>query len=222
MSLLKNLQGLLTGGQSSQASGNAAAPASSLGNLAEMLGPAALGGLLGAFVSGGNMRKMAGNALLVGGGAILGNMLWDKYKDKIKDAYSSIPGFGTQASSPEERSERLIRAMVFAAKSDGHLDEKEYQAIQDYLRTINAGPDAERIVQEAMAQPLDPGLIANGVQNEEEALEVYLVSCAAVDIDHFMERSYLDALALALKIPAELKAELEAKAAASAAGTAQA
>ena len=29
------------------------------------------------------------------------------------------------------RAARLIRAMVFAAKSDGHIDDKEQRAIQD-------------------------------------------------------------------------------------------
>ncbi len=47
------------------------------------------------------------------------------------------------------------------------------------------------------------------VRNEEEALEIYFLSCAAIDIDHFMERSYLNALGDALKIPLDVREGIE-------------
>ena len=46
----------------------------------------------------------------------------------------------------------------------------------------------------ALAQPLDPQRLAEGIIDPQEALEIYYVSCAVIDIDHFMERSYLNAL----------------------------
>lgn len=49
-------------------------------------------------------------------------------------------------------------------------------------------------IEKAIEQPLDPQRLAQGVRNEEEATEIYFLSCAAIDIDHFMERSYLNAL----------------------------
>ena len=64
-------------------------------------------------------------------------------------------------------------------------------------------------MQEALDQPLNPELIARSVQNEDEALEVYYLSCTVIDVDHFMERGYLDALAQALKIPADVKRGIE-------------
>ena len=64
-------------------------------------------------------------------------------------------------------------------------------------------------MQEALDQPLNPELIARSVQNEDEALEVYYLSCLVIDVDHFMERGYLDALAQALKIPADVKRGIE-------------
>lgn len=64
-------------------------------------------------------------------------------------------------------------------------------------------------MQEALDQPLNPELIARSVQNEDEALEVYYLSCTVIDVDHFMERGYLDALAQALKIPADVKQGIE-------------
>lgn len=60
-----------------------------------------------------------------------------------------------------------------------------------------------------LSSPLDPQRLAQGVRNEEEALEIYFLSCAAIDIDHFMERSYLNALGDALKIPQEVRDGIE-------------
>jgi uncharacterized membrane protein YebE (DUF533 family) len=37
-------------------------------------------------------------------------------------------------------------------------------------------------------QPLDPQRLAEGIVDPQEALEIYYVSCAVIDIDHFMER----------------------------------
>lgn len=52
---------------------------------------------------------------------------------------------------------------------------------------------------QAIEQPLEPQRLAQSVKNEEEALELYFLSCAAIDIDHFMERSYLNATGDALR-----------------------
>ncbi len=52
-------------------------------------------------------------------------MLWNKYKDKIRAAHQDEPQFGAQSTPLDERTERLILALVFAAKSDGHIDAKE-------------------------------------------------------------------------------------------------
>lgn len=35
-------------------------------------------------------------------------------------------------------------------------------------------------IEKAIEQPLDPQRLAQGIRNEEEALEIYFLSCAAV------------------------------------------
>lgn len=52
---------------------------------------------------------------------------------------------------------------------------------------------------------LDPQKLAVDVKNEEEALELYFLSNLVIDVDHFMERSYLQALGDALKIPEDVR-----------------
>ena len=56
---------------------------------------------------------------------------------------------------------------------------------------------------------LDPRRIAAEIQSPEQGEDIYRLSCVVIDIDHFMERSYLDALGEALGITPARRAELE-------------
>jgi len=199
---LNQLQSLL--GQKGSSSGE---------GLSKLLTPGALGGLAGLLVANKSSRKLLSKygtgALLAGGGAVAGTVLWNKYKERICSAHQGEPQFGQQASPLNERSERLILALVFAAKSDGHIDDKERAAIEQQLREAGVEEQGRALVARAIEEPLDPARLAKGIQNEEEALELYFLSCAAIDIDHFMERSYLNALGDALKIPADVREGIE-------------
>ncbi|SCC16486.1 Uncharacterized membrane protein YebE, DUF533 family [Kosakonia oryzendophytica] len=207
MSWLNQLQSLL--GQK----GGAAASSSDAQGLSKLLVPGALGGLAGLLVASKSSRKLLAkygtSALLVGGGAVAGSVLWNKYKDRIRDAHQGEPQFGQHHSPLDVRTERLILALVFAAKSDGHIDDKERAAIEQQLREAGVEEQGRALIAQAIEQPLDPERLARGVKNEEEALEIYFLSCAAIDIDHFMERSYLNALGDALKIPADVREGIE-------------
>lgn len=207
MNWLNQLQSLL--GQKSGAS-----TSSSEGQgLNKLLVPGALGGLAGLLVANKSSRKLLAKygtgALLVGGGAVAGTVLWNKYKDRIRETHQDEPQFGQQQSPLDVRTERLILALVFAAKSDGHIDEQEQAAIESQLREAGIETQGRELVAKALEQPLDPARLAQGVKNEEEALELYFLSCAVIDIDHFMERSYLNALGDALKVPQDVREGIE-------------
>jgi uncharacterized membrane protein YebE (DUF533 family) len=203
---LNQIQSLL--GQSSSS-----AQPSGEQRLSKLLVPGALGGLAGLLVSSKSSRKLltkyGTGALLVGGGAVAGSVLWNKYKDKIRTAHQGEPQYGQQTSPVDMRTERLILALVFAAKSDGHIDDKERAVIDSQLREAGVEAQGRQLVDKAIAQPLDPQLLAKDVRNEEEALELYFLSCAAIDVDHFMERSYLNALGDALNIPHDVREGIE-------------
>ncbi|MCK7146501.1 tellurite resistance TerB family protein [Enterobacter bugandensis] len=181
--------------------------------LSKLLVPGAFGGLAGLLVANKSSRKLLAKygtgALLAGGGAIAGTVLWNKYKDRVRAAHRDEPHYGEHTSPLDLRTERLILALVFAAKSDGHIDDKEKAAIEQQLREAGVEEQGRTLVAQAIEQPLDPQRLALSVKNEEEALELYFLSCAAIDIDHFMERSYLNALGDALKIPQDVREGIE-------------
>ncbi len=200
---LNQLQSLL--GQKTASSGEQ--------GLSNLLVPGALGGLAGLLVANKSSRKLLAKygtgALLAGGGAIAGTVLWNKYKDRVRTAHRDEPQYGEHTSPLDLRTERLILALVFAAKSDGHIDDKERSAIEQQLREAGVEEKGRALVAQAIEQPLDPQRLAQSVKNEEEALELYFLRCAAIDIDHFMERSYLNALGDALKIPQDVREGIE-------------
>ncbi|MDX7623803.1 tellurite resistance TerB family protein [Enterobacter bugandensis] len=181
--------------------------------LSKLLVPGALGGLAGLLVANKSSRKLLAKygtgELLAGGGVIAGTVLWNKYKDRVRAAHRDEPHYGEHTSPLDLRTERLILALVFAAKSDGHIDDNERAAIEQQLREAGVEEQGRTLVAQAIEQPLDPQRLALSVKNEEEALELYFLSCAAIAIDHFMERSYLNALGDALKIPQDVREGIE-------------
>lgn len=177
--------------------------------LSKMLVPGALGGLAGLLIASKSSRKLLSkygkNALIIGGSAAAGALLWNKYKHRLSEAHASRSGSESRQSSIDRRAERLVLALVFAAKSDGHIDSNERQVIDQHIQQAGLGTEGERLIQQAIDMPLAPEKLVQDINDEEEALEVYFLSNLVIDVDHFMERSYLQALGDALNIPEDVR-----------------
>lgn len=180
------------------------------GKFTELFGPAALGGLLGLFLSRG--RGLGGGVLLAGGGAALSMYLWKKYRDSIAENKVKPPRREPIAAlppgSPTPESLRLVRALVFAARSDGHIDQAEEASIRKNLAEMKLGEDMEALLARVMEEPLEPGLVAEGLVSPDEALQLYLLSCTVVDVEPGPQEEYLKSLALALGIPEDMRLEI--------------
>jgi uncharacterized membrane protein YebE (DUF533 family) len=187
---------------------------------------AAAGGLLGMLIGGKKVRKMAGGALGYGGAAVLGALALKAYQN-----YQQKKGAAPVTLTPEQFAQLspqslpdaqpasdgspfqlvLIRAMVGAAKADGHVDATEQQRLFGQVEELGLDAEAKAYVFDLLSQPVDMASIANAVASPEQGAEVYLASRMAIDVDVPAECAYLDALAARLKLPADLRAQLDAQ-----------
>ena len=222
---------------SAQKGGTLAQKAAQLKNASGgLIGPAALGGVLGTLFVSRTARDVAlsagKGALALGGGAAVAAAAWDLYKkwsgQKAFSGQTDGESAGSRAATPslnaagaapagdeperERQTGLLLRAMVFAARSDGHMDEEEKANIRSALADMGLDPEAAASLGALMDEPADPQALAASVRTPEEARDVYRLSCLAVRVDQFMERNYLDALAAALGIAEPEKSALEREA----------
>ena len=208
-----NLQGFLEHLLKSQ-SGGAAAPGaqSSQGSLlnADFGKGAITGGALGLLLGKNkSTRKLA----TYGDLAAIGVMAYKAYGD-----YTAQQGAGTSAPPqtvdrlppPQAalHSEAILRALVGAAKADGHIDEREREVIEGEFARLNPGAGVQQWLHAELAKPLDPAEVAGAATTPEIASEMYLASLMAVDEQNFMERAYLDELARQLKLDDALRQRL--------------
>ena len=107
-----------------------------------------------------------------------------------------------------------MRAMVGAAKSDGHIDAQEQQHLFEQVERLGLDAEAKAAVFDLLAKPLDLTSLDASVGNEAQRAEIYLAARLATDGSHAGERAYLDALAARLQLPAPLRAQLESQVAA--------
>lgn len=179
------------------------------GGLGGLLGAGALGALLGMVASRSVLEKVA----LVGAGAVIGNFYqkWSRNSAQQSSAQGNAPQ-NAEAVRADDTAMLMLRTMVYAARADGHIDEAERERIRALTEQLFPGRDVSPLMNDLMSEPIHPDLLAVGVQTPEQGEDLYRLSCFIVDIDHFMEKSYLEALAAALHIPAERRTVLEQEA----------
>ena len=103
----------------------------------------------------------------------------------------------------------IIRAMVAAAKADGHLDEQERAQILGQMTEGGMDGEAQQFLADLMASDLSPAAVAAASGNEEQASQLYVASRIVVDAESPQERAYMDALAVALRLPPGLAEHLD-------------
>lgn len=189
---------------------------------------AAAGGLLGLLLGGKGMRRMGGGAVGYAGAAALGALALKAYQNyqsakagqpmpavpPSPAALAEIPHESLPHSRPAADGSSfqlvIIRAMIAAAKADGHIDPQEQGRLFSEVERFGLDSEAKAAVFDLLNQPADLNAIVSAVATPEQGAEVYLASRLAMDPDVPAERAYLDALALRLKLPAELRAHLDA------------
>ena len=174
------------------------------------------GGALGLLLGNRRVRKMGGKVAMYGGLAAVGALAYKAYGDWKQQQ----GGAGAASTAPqtfdalppaeiESHSQAILKALIAAAKADGHVDDRERQVIEGEFSRLDAAPEVRQWLQAELQKPLDPAEVARAATTPEMASEMYLASLLAVDEQNFMERAYLDELARQLKLDEGLKARLE-------------
>ncbi len=182
-----------------------------LGSLLGSFGGRALGGAIG-----GNTGRMIGS--------LAGSMLGGQGLSRLGSMFGGLGGLGrNKTSSPsqgqttnlahdggllpaeghedisEAHAEVLLRAMCFAAKSDGSVDEQEINAIMDRLGEV--GAEEAALLRRELSGPVDLDALLEIVPSGLEE-EVYAVSLLAIDAVSGPEAAYLAKLAAGLNLSA--------------------
>jgi len=191
----------------------------------------AVGGALGLLMGSKRGRGMGGKAIKFASVAGIGALAWKVYQDHQAKQSAAASRSPAHAPTPlpalpapsfqalpapqlEQHSQAMLKAMIAAAKSDGHMDERERDLVETELHRLDADPVLRRWVDAELRRPVEPAEVAAAATSPEMAAEVYLATLLVVDVTTTMERAYLDELARQLQLPAGLKADLEARAAA--------
>ena len=223
MSVQTLLDQLLKSAGSSLGSVQQAATGSDMGKYAT---GAAVGGVLGLLLGSRGGRRLGGKALKYGSVAAIGALAWKVYQDHqaqqqraqgapapaapvppVPSAFAALP-----APQQELHSRAMLKAMIAAAKSDGHLDERERELVEAGVARLESDPAVRQWVDAELRRPVEPADVAAAAASPEMAAEIYLASLLVVDETTTMERAYLDELARQLRLDAKLRADLEAKA----------
>lgn len=194
------------------------------GGTQSFAGGAALGGLLGMML-GGKTRKLAGGLLSHGGAAAIGALAMKAYQNYQQNQAAATSAPLTPAEIdraatqplPHDRPAAdgspfelvLIRAMIGAAKSDGHIDATEQRHLFSEVERMALDPESKAFVFDLLSGPVELDGIARAATNEAQAGEIYLAARLAIDPDHPAERAFLDALAVRMKLPSALREHLE-------------
>ena len=187
------------------------------GGIGGLAAAGALGALLGRTMSRGATQSLA----LLGAGAVAWNFYqkWAANKNAAAETGNATGAAAQAATSPTDTtmqfdatSTLVIRAMVYAARADGSIDAAEREHMAVIIGQMMPGQDVNALIAQFEQETLDPNALAKDVASPEQGEDVYRLSCMVIDIDHFMERGYLDALGRILGLSLETMSRLEAEA----------
>lgn len=193
-----------------------------------LAGGAAAGGIMALLMSNKSARKYAGKAAKYGGAAMLGGLAFKGYQNwRSHNSPSAQSSNDTQQLDITEARDQqaikdysgnsdtdmeltvIIKAMIAAAKADGHIDAREQQHIFQAVEKMNLSAEEKGIVFDSMQKDISIQELVNGIDSLEIKTEIYLASCLVIDLDQPSERKHLDELGLALALPKELLQQIE-------------
>ncbi len=188
-------------------------------------GGAATGGIIALLIGSKSGRKIASKVVTYGGAALLGGLAYQaiknwQQKDPASQADSMSPANSARSEQePPKQVEStqpmfeltLIKAMIAAAKADGHIDAEEQRKIFEAIQKMELSAEMKGLVFDLLQQDISVQDIASGIEDMAQKSELYLASYLVIDPDQMPERMHLMSLAEALDLPIGLTKQLEAE-----------
>jgi uncharacterized membrane protein YebE (DUF533 family) len=210
----KKLLDQFLGSQVPGAGGSVRDRAGKLGQMAKD-NPLATGAIAAVLLGTSTGRQLGGSALKLGGLAAIAGLGYQAYKNwqagqqpQPADASTAAtaepellpPPTGTGFNVEDEANNAdfaviLVRAMIAAARADGHIDDVEREAILGKVKLAGLGADAEDFLNQELSNPVDLDALIAAAATESQKVELYTASRIAIEPDGRAERGYLDLLA---------------------------
>lgn len=171
-------------------------------------------GALAILLGTGAGRKVTGTTLKLGSLAAVGGIAYKAFQNwQNKDPNQVVNAKNSanelSGEQREKRSRGLLKAMISAAKADGHIDEKEKDAIAQHAEKLGLNSTIASFIKEELTKSVNAKEVAAEADSPEAAAEFYLVSRMILDLDNDIEQKYIDELTKELGLAPELIAELE-------------
>jgi len=113
------------------------------------------------------------------------------------------------AQMSPELSLSIMRAMIGAAKADGHMDAAESQKIMGQLEMAGSNSQEKILLMQEIANPQDVNTIAKAAVTPQDSAQIYLAALLVCDSQCVNEQQYLTSLATALKLEPAFTASLQ-------------
>ncbi|MGF9563251.1 tellurite resistance TerB family protein [Neorhizobium sp. BT27B] len=224
----KKLLDQFLGSQVPGLSGSVRDKAGQFGGIAKN-NPLKSAGIAAAILGTKTGRKLAGNVATIGGIAAVAGLGYLAYKNyqsgQSPQAAPQPTPAGNQPialpppdsafslESPQLTNDfalTLIRAMIAAAKADGHIDAAERANIMEKVHEVDLGSEAEAFIRNELANPVDIDELVAAARTEEQKVELYTATRLTIEPDTRAERGYLDLLAGRLGLPDALLDHIDA------------
>jgi uncharacterized membrane protein YebE (DUF533 family) len=171
-------------------------------------------GALAVLLGTGAGRKLTGTALKLGSLAAVGGIAYKalqnwQNKDSGQVASSGKTANDLTGEQRENRSRALLKAMIAAAKADGHIDDKEKDVIAQHAEKLGLNASIAGFIKDELANEVSAKEVAAEADSPEAAAEFYLVSRMILDLENDVEKKYIAELTKELDLAPELIAQLD-------------
>jgi uncharacterized membrane protein YebE (DUF533 family) len=189
--------------------------------------PLAAGALAAILLGTGTGREVAGGALKLGGLAAVAGLAYKAYQNYQSGkapAEAAQTAEGELLPPPDDSSFHpetapqgehefalvLVRAMIAAARADGHIDDAERKRITEKLSLSGMNSDTQEFLANELNAPVDIDALVAAAVTDAQKVELYTASRLTIEPKTRAERGYLDLLAGRLKLPDSLIDHIEA------------